>query len=75
MIPNLFKSNLPLPQRLAAWGAAGLVFGAWMYFDKSDDGQVLTSADIAARNRDITGANHRMRKWKPKKKDDTTSET
>ena len=49
-------NNLPAKQRLAAWAAAGAVFGLWTGWDQREDGTVLRQDEIMRQNRDRLGA-------------------
>ena len=48
-------NNLPAKQRLAAWAAAGAVFGLWTWWDQREDGTVLRQDEITRQNREMLG--------------------
>ena len=50
---NKFFNTVSLPQKIAAWGVAGAVFGAWTWFEQRDNGKILTAAEVHERNMKI----------------------
>ena len=53
----LFKmfNTVPLNQKIAAWGTAGVVFGAWQWYESKDDGQEITRLEQQQINKSIAG--------------------
>ena len=52
---NKVFNTIPSKQKLAAWATAGAVFGVWQYFDRKDEGKVLTRVQIDQQNKSIAG--------------------
>ena len=50
---NKFFNTVSLPQKVAAWGVAGAVFGTWTWFEQRDNGKILTAAEVHERNMKI----------------------
>ena len=55
MSGKIFNTLRTSKEKLAAWGAAGAVFGAWTWFDQRDDGKILTAEELKSRNQKISG--------------------
>ena len=55
-------NNLPKnSQKLAAWAAAGAVFGLWTWWDQREDGTVLRQDEIMRQNQARIGRDKSLR--------------
>ena len=50
-----FFNTVPMSQKLAAWGTAGAIFGAWTYYENRNNGKLLSSVELEQRNKRIGG--------------------